>query len=67
MLVGPIADESSDTILGVIQCFNKKNGPFNSTDEVILEQIAKQAANILTTTLRSDAPPSPFANSVLTI
>ncbi|XXQ33008.1 Phosphodiesterase [Plasmodiophora brassicae] len=52
MLVGPIADESSDTILGVIQCFNKKNGPFNSTDEVILEQIAKQAANILTTTLR---------------
>ncbi|MEL7372008.1 MAG: GAF domain-containing protein [Myxococcota bacterium] len=42
MLVWPVRGPQSSEILGVVQVLNKLQGPFNSTDERLLEAIASE-------------------------
>ncbi|MEM7676015.1 MAG: GAF domain-containing protein [Myxococcota bacterium] len=42
MLVWPVRGPQSADILGVVQVLNKQEGPFNSTDERLLEAIASE-------------------------
>ena len=42
MLVWPVRRPQSSSVLGVVQVLNKLEGPFNSTDERLLEAIASE-------------------------
>ena len=47
MLVVPVWEESSRSVIGVIQVLNKRSGPFERRDQMLLERIALTIGPVL--------------------
>ena len=47
MLVVPVWGSDGQTVVGVIQALNKRNGAFERRDQMLLEQIAETVGPVL--------------------
>ena len=50
MLVVPVWDETSRNVIGVLQVLNKRSGPFERRDQMLLERIAESVGLVLAQT-----------------
>ena len=50
MLVVPVWDETSRNVIGVLQVLNKRSGPFERRDQMLLERIAESVGPVLAQT-----------------
>lgn len=55
MLVVPVWEEASRNVIGVLQVLNKRSGPFERRDQMLLERIAESVGPVLA---RTAAEPS---------
>ena len=47
LLVVPVYDRSGEHVIGVIQVLNKRSGPFERRDQMLLERIAESVGPVL--------------------
>lgn len=47
MLVVPVWDAAGRTVIGVLQVLNKRSGPFERRDQMLLERIAENVSPVL--------------------
>lgn len=50
MLVVPVWDTTGRTVIGVLQVLNKRSGPFERRDQMLLERIAESVGPVLAQT-----------------
>jgi GAF domain-containing protein len=50
MLVVPVWEDSSRNVIGVLQVLNKRSGPFERRDQMLLERIAESVGPVLAQT-----------------
>jgi GAF domain-containing protein len=50
MLVVPVWEDASKNVIGVLQVLNKRSGPFERRDQMLLERIAESVAPVLAQT-----------------
>ena len=50
MLVVPVWEETSRNVIGVLQVLNKRSGPFERRDQMLLERIAESVGPVLAQT-----------------
>ena len=50
MLVVPVWEDSSRNVIGVLQVLNKRTGPFERRDQMLLERIAESVGPVLAQT-----------------
>ncbi|MDP9319814.1 MAG: GAF domain-containing protein [Chloroflexota bacterium] len=55
MLVVPVWDATGRSVIGVLQVLNKRSGPFERRDQMLLERIAESVAPVLAQIPREDA------------
>jgi len=47
MLVVPVWDQAARSVIGVLQVLNKRSGPFERRDQMLLERIAESVSPVL--------------------
>jgi putative methionine-R-sulfoxide reductase with GAF domain len=47
MLVVPVFDPTGRIVIGVLQVLNKRSGPFERRDQMLLERIAESVGPVL--------------------
>jgi GAF domain-containing protein len=55
MLVVPVWDTTSSAVIGVLQVLNKRSGPFERRDQMLLERIGKSVGPVLGLIPQEDA------------
>jgi signal transduction protein with GAF and PtsI domain len=55
MLVVPVWDTTMAAVIGVLQVLNKRSGPFERRDQMLLERIAKSVSPVLGVIPQEDA------------
>ena len=55
MLVVPVWEDSSRNVIGVLQVLNKRSGPFERRDQMLLERIAESVSPVLAQTAAESA------------